>query len=464
MLKQRRQIFEVFFIGADLAVVSVAWLLAYWLRFKTSLVPVEKGVPDFGQYVSLLIYVWLIYLFVFKKVGLYQPMRGVRRVKELFMLINGNALAVLLLIAVTYLFREKSVPYSRLVFFYFGALAFLLTVIERMSVRSFLREVRRRGYNLRYMLLVGDGRVAADVIDIVRKQQELGIQLVGCVSKEVPVGECVHGLPVVGQYDELGQILDRLAVDQVVLALPIADSPLIPDLMNQVRDSLVDVRIVPDLYRFISLGGYIQEFEGLPIVGLQESPINLTAKRAVDLAIGSVVTLAFTPVMLIIAVLIKCTSRGSVIYRQERVSYDGSPFTILKFRTMVVNAEQSGPGWTTPGDGRVTWLGRILRSTSLDELPQLFNVLRGDMSIIGPRPERPVFIKEFRTQIPRYMLRHKVPAGITGWAQVHGWRGDTSIDKRLEYDLYYVENWSLLLDLQILFMTVFRGFRHSNAY
>jgi Undecaprenyl-phosphate glucose phosphotransferase len=464
MLKQRRQIFEVIFIVADLLVVSAAWLLAYWLRFETKLVPAEKGVPDFGQYASLLVYVWVIYLFVFKRIGLYQPMRGVRRRKEILLLINGNSLAVLLLIAVTYLFREKSIPYSRLVFFYFGALAFSLTVVERMAVRSFLREVRRRGYNLRYMLLVGDGRVAADVIDIVRRQQELGIQLVGCVSKDVPEGECVHGLPVIGHYDELGVILDRLAVDQVVLALPIADSPLIPGLMGQIKDSMVDVRIVPDLYRFISLGGYIQEFEGLPIVGLQESPINLATKRAVDICIGSIVTVCFLPFMALIALVIRCTSRGSIIYRQERVSYDGTPFNILKFRTMVVNAEQSGPGWTTPGDARVTWFGKFLRSTSLDELPQLFNVLRGDMSIVGPRPERPVYINEFRAKIPRYMLRHKVPAGITGWAQVHGWRGDTSIDKRLEYDLYYVENWSLLLDLQILCMTVLKGFRHSNAY
>ena len=192
--------------------------------------------------------------------------------------------------------------------------------------------------------------------------------------------------------------------------------------------------------------------------------INLFTKRVVDLGLAVASLVVFSPVMILIALLVKLTSRGPILFKQERVSFDGTRFSIVKFRTMYVNAESYGPGWTTPNDNRVTPLGRFLRSMSLDELPQLLNVLRGDMSIVGPRPERPVFIQEFRRRIPRYMLRHKVPAGITGWAQVHGWRGDTSIDKRIEYDLYYIENWSLILDLKILWMTLFRGFRNRNAY
>jgi Undecaprenyl-phosphate glucose phosphotransferase len=251
------------------------------------------------------------------------------------------------------------------------------------------------------------------------------------------------------------------------VALPLEDQQILPDIMDQLKDSLLDIKIIPDLYQFASIGGAIEEFEGLPVISLQGSPldgINMVSKRGLDLAIASCALLIFSPLMALIAVLVKLTSRGPILFKQERVSFDGSRFKIVKFRTMYQDAEAAGPGWTTPGDGRVTPLGRFLRSTSLDELPQLFNVLRGDMSIVGPRPERPVYIKEFRQRIPRYMLRHKVPAGITGWAQVHGWRGDTSIDKRIEYDLYYIENWSLLLDLKIVFMTVVNGFRNRNAY
>jgi Undecaprenyl-phosphate glucose phosphotransferase len=230
---------------------------------------------------------------------------------------------------------------------------------------------------------------------------------------------------------------------------------------------VLDIKIIPDLYQFASVGGAIEEFEGLPVISLQGCPldgINLFTKRALDLAIAGLALVVFSPLMVVIALTVKLTSRGPVLFKQERVSFDGSRFTIFKFRTMFTNAEASGPGWTKPGDDRVTPIGRILRSTSLDELPQLFNVLRGDMSIVGPRPERPVYIKEFRQRIPRYMLRHKVPAGITGWAQVHGWRGDTSIDKRIEYDLYYIENWSIFLDLKIVCMTLVNGFRNRNAY
>ena len=464
MLKQKRQLFELLFIGTDLLVVTGAWLLAYWLRFGTDLIEVDKGIPAFRHYLSMVIFIWLIWAFVFKRMGLYRPMRGVRRTREMWMLINANALSVLMFIAVTFLFREKSVPFSRLVFLYFGVLASVFTIAQRYWLRSFLREIRRRGYNLRYMLVVGTGAVAADVVQKVRQQKELGIQLVGCLGPDHEEDQASHGLPVLGDYDSLGKIVRSIEIDQVVLALPIEQSRDIPGLMAQIGDTLVDVKIVPDLYRFISLGGYIEEFEGLPVISVQESPMNLVAKRVVDVMLSIALIIAFSPLMLLIALIIKCSSRGPVFYRQERVSYDGSGFSILKFRTMAVDAERGGPGWTTPGDSRVTPFGRFLRSSSLDELPQLFNVLAGDMSIVGPRPERPVFIKQFRTRVPRYMLRHKVPAGMTGWAQVHGWRGNTSIDKRIEFDLYYIENWSLLLDFKILFLTLLRGFKNTNAY
>jgi Undecaprenyl-phosphate glucose phosphotransferase len=467
MLKQKRQLFEYLFMGADLAVVSAAWVVAYCLRFMTDIVPVEKGVPEFAPYLSMTVFIWLIWAFVFRRMGLYRPMRGVRRTHELWVLINANALAILLLISITYLFREKSVQFSRLVFVYFWALATLFTVVQRASLRFLLRELRRKGYNLRYMVIVGAGKVAGDLASRVRPHQERGVPPPGHLSKGGDEKRGPGGVPVVGRYEDVGNFVGRTDIDQIVVALPLEDHQMLPAIMEQLKDSIVDIKIVPDLYQFASLGGAIEEFEGLPVISLQECPldgINLFTKRVVDLVLACAALIIFSPLMLLIALLVKVTSRGPIFFKQERVSFDGSRFSIVKFRTMYTNAESQGPGWTTPGDNRVTPLGRILRSTSLDELPQLLNVLKGDMSIVGPRPERPVFIQEFRRRIPRYMLRHKVPAGITGWAQVHGWRGDTSIDKRIEYDLYYIENWSLILDLKIVWMTVFRGFRNRNAY
>ena len=471
MLKQKRQLFELLFMASDLFVVTLAWFIAYALRFMlpwlTELLPPEKGIPPFEEYLKMVLFIWPIWAFVFRRFGLYRPMRGVRRIKEVWLLVNANALSILLFIAVTYLFREKSVPYSRMVFVYFGLVATVLTLAQRSVLRAALREVRRRGYNLRYLLVIGAGKVAGDIATRVRMHRELGIQLLGCLSRDGVERKGPRGVPIVGSYAHLREILRTRDIDQVLVALPLEDNQCLPELMEALKDSLVDVKIVPDVYQFVSLGGTIEEFEGLPVIGLQNSPlegINLVAKRVFDLAVGSVCLLVLALPMAIIAVLLKLTSSGPVLYRQKRVSFDGSSFTIVKFRTMYTDAERNGPQWSTHGDKRVTPLGRFLRTWSLDELPQIFNVLRGDMSIVGPRPERPVFIEEFRKHIPRYMLRHKVPAGMTGWAQVHGWRGDTSIDKRIEFDLFYIENWSLVLDLKILWMTLLHGWRDRSAY
>lgn len=454
-------------MAADLLVVSLAWLLSYWLRFEYEIIAADKGVTPFVEYLPILVIIWVVWGSVFRALDLYKPMRGVRPIHEVVLLLQGNALSLLILIAAIYLFREKTVPFSRLVFLYFGIMATLFTIMQRAVLRFILREARRKGYNLRYMLLVGSGRVAEDLVAKLRIHRELGIQLIGCLTRTGDDKRGPAGLPVVGSYDDLSRCLDGMDIDSVVVSLPLEDSPLLPGIMEQVRDRLVDVKIVPDLYQFVTLTGSIDEFEGLPVISVQTTPLDglgRLIKRVIDLVLAILLIVLFAPIFLLIAILIKLTSRGPVAYSQERVSVDGSKFRILKFRTMRLDAEDSGPGWTTAGDNRVTALGRFLRASSLDELPQLFNVLRGDMSIVGPRPERPVYIEEFRKRVPRYMLRHKVPAGMTGWAQVHGWRGNTSIDRRVEYDLYYIENWSLLLDVKILFLTLFRGFLNRNAY
>ena len=473
MLRQKSQFFEFLFVVTDLVVVSIAWVLAYWIRFSSQLVEVDKGIPDFSHYLSMVVFIWVIWASVFRWIGLYRPRRGVRPTLEMWELVRATALSTLLLIAVVYLFREKSVPFSRMVFLYFWGLATAFSLMQRGALRYFLRDMRRRGYNIRYLLLVGAGQVAEDIAARVRMHSELGVQLVGCLSKEGVQdtgkegrGFSAGGIPVLGSYSELGARLVDTDIDQIIIALPLEDNHLLPVVMDQIGDSLVDVKIVPDIYRFVRIGGAIEEFEGLPVVSLQDSPIegiNLFLKRIFDLCLSGMILLLLSPVMLLLALLIKLSSRGPVFYAQERVSVDGSRFKIFKFRTMRCDAECNGPGWSKKGDPRVTWLGRVLRKYSLDELPQLFNVLRGDMSLVGPRPERPVFIEEFRKRVPRYMLRHKVPAGMTGWAQVHGWRGDTSIDRRIEFDLFYIENWSIMLDLRILILTLFSGIKDVNA-
>ncbi len=467
MLKQKRQFFEILYIIADLIVISLAWIFAFWLRFYSGWIPVYYGLPSVTEYLFLLVYIWVIWAAVYKRTGLYRPMRGVRRTKEILLLINANAVAVLILIALTFLLREKEIPFSRLVFIYFGVTATIFSIAERLFLRFFLREVRRKGYNLRYMLIVGAGQVAADIASRVRLHRELGIQLIGCLSKSGTEEKGPWGMPILGSYHDLHQLLEEKAIDQIVIALPLEDHYLLTEILERIGDSLVDIKIIPDIYRFVSVGGSIEEFEGLPVINIQDSPlngINLQAKRLFDLFCSSLGLVLLSPVFLIIAVLVKLSSRGPVFYKQERASLDGKSFNIYKFRTMTTDAEEQGPGWTTKNDCRVTWIGKILRSTSLDEFPQLFNVFRGDMSLVGPRPERPVYISDFRHKIPNYMLRHKVPAGITGWAQVNGWRGDTSIDKRIEFDLYYITNWSLSLDIKIILMTFLKGLINKNAY
>ena len=493
MLKRHSQLFEGLFTASDILVVSVAWTLSYWLRFSLAIIPIEKGIPPFTDYARMLVFVWLVWAFVFRRFGLYKPMRGVSRFREVWLVIRANSLCVVLMLAATYLFREKSVPFSRAVFVIFWLLSTICTVGSRSLVRLLLRAMRRRGYNLRYALIVGSGTLARQVATRMVGHPEFGVELLGCLSAD-PGSVEVRGLsriagiegrsnlafepvgrleaenaqvPVIGTYLDLPAFLSDGRVDQVIVALPLKDHDRLADVIASIGDSMVDVKIVPDVHQFIQLGSAVEEFDGLPVVSLASTPlvgVNRLLKRFVDLLLSCALILLSTPFMLFIAMLVKITSRGPIFFSQERVGLDGRRFNIYKFRTMEVDAEVGGARFAVRNDPRVTAVGKVLRRFSLDELPQLLNVFYGHMSLVGPRPERPVFINEFRGRIPRYMLRHKVQAGMTGWAQVNGWRGNTSIEKRIEHDLYYIEHWSLGLDLKILGLTLLRGLRDRNAY
>jgi len=489
VLKKHSQVFESLFAATDLLVVTAAWLSSYWIRFTSDLLPIEKGVPPFLDYVKMLIFVWLIWAFVFRRFQLYRPMRGASRLREIFLLVQANAFAVVLLLAATYLFREKSVPFSRAVFLIFWIQATLFTMASRSALRALLRHLRRRGYNLRYAVIVGSNGLAREVMKRMLIHPEFGIELIGCLTSDRVLGETQlrpngnsvldlkqpaywetaagKDMRIVGTYGDLGRLLETGQVDQVIIAMPLSDHDRLEEVIKAIGDHMVDVRIVPDVHRFIQLGSRVEEFEGLPVVSLASTPItgiNRVVKRVLDLIVGTLLLVALSPVMAIIAVLVKVTSRGPIMFTQERMGLDGRTFPILKFRTMEIDAERGGARFATRNDPRTTPVGKFLRRFSLDELPQLFNVIRGQMSLVGPRPERPVFISEFRRHIPRYMLRHKVQAGMTGWAQVNGWRGNTSIERRIEHDLYYIEHWSVGLDLKILGLTLVNGFRDRNAY
>lgn len=278
----------------------------------------------------------------------------------------------------------------------------------------------------------------------------------------------VSGKPVLGTFTQIGEWVHQHQPDQVLIALPRDQSADLDRILELLRDETVDIQLVPDLHEYVTLGCEVEDFDGLPIVNLNDTPLNgwgSYAKRLTDLGVSIVALVILSPLLLLIALFIKLTSRGPILYRQERMGLDGRTFQMLKFRSMKVNAEVgTGAVWATQGDQRRTLMGQFLRSTSLDELPQFWNVLCGEMSLVGPRPERPVFVHQFRKEIPHYMLRHKVKAGITGWAQINGWRGNTSLQRRIECDLYYIRNWSYSLDWKILFLTLWKGFIHKNAY
>jgi Undecaprenyl-phosphate glucose phosphotransferase len=450
-------------VATDVAVLALAFGLAFLTRFS-GLLPYE-ALPSWEDTLVSLAMVLVIFPITFNKSRLYLTNRVRTNIGEVFEVFKATVMAALILVALTYFTRER---YSRLTFAIFVAYAFIGVSVTRLVFRQVLAEVRRRGYNLKTILVIGGGDLGQRVIETVESHRELGFRVTGVLTRRAEkVGTRVAGVPVLAQVADVEQVLDREPVDQVIIALPIEDQSLVKQLMEQLALRTVDVKVVPDLYQYITLCGGFEEFGGLPIINLQSAPLdgwNLVAKRVFDVIFSLVALLLAAPVMLLTALAVKLTSPGPVLYRQERMGLDGRTFHILKFRTMRIDAEQSGATMASKHDPRRTPIGTLLRRLSIDELPQFFNVLVGDMSLVGPRPERPVFIEEFKRQIPRYHLRHMVKSGITGWAQVNGLRGQTSIQKRIEYDLYYIENWSLMMDLKILTRTALGGFLSKNAY
>ncbi len=446
----------------DLVALVIAFAAAWYTRFTWF--PFE-GLPPAQETLETIGLILVIFPLMFRGSNLYTTNRGRSHISEVFEVFKATALATLVLVGVSYFIRER---YSRLTVVLFAAYAFLAVSSVRLGFRSIFNELRRRGVNLKTILVVGAGTLGQRVVETIELHRELGFTVTGLLTrKPEKVGSRILNVPVVGLFSDLAKVLDERPVDQVILALPLEEQPQMRELMEVLALRTIDVKVVPDLFSYVTLRGGLEEFGGLPIISLQGAPMegwNRIAKRVFDILVSSLALLFLAPWMAALAILVKLTSRGPVLFAQERMGIDGQLFHMYKFRTMKVDAEKDGAQFATVSDPRRTPIGSFLRRSSLDEVPQFWNVFAGDMSLVGPRPERPVFIEEFKKQIPRYHLRHMVKSGITGWAQVNGLRGNTSIKDRIDYDLYYIENWSLMFDLKILVRTALGGFLSKNAY
>jgi Undecaprenyl-phosphate glucose phosphotransferase len=467
MLKKHTQLFESLLLISDLLIIVLSWLFSYYLRFYSNLLPAEKGIPDIFEYSLLLIPIIIIWGFVFKMFGLYRPKRINSHLSEVLDIFKASVASVLVLISITFFLRQYE--FSRLVFLFFIVINIFSLSFERMIFREILRFLRRKGYNLRFALVVGTGGPANSIIHSIERHPEVGIKIKGIISIDpADMDKKIQGIKVLDTYENIRHIIRKYRIDNVFIALSWQEHARVVEVLRSIEDEMVDIKVIPDLYEFMTLRGGVEEFDGIPILNLQNSPLygwNSLIKRTGDVIFAGISITILSPFLLLIAILIKMTSPGPVLYKQERMGVGGEIFNIMKFRSMKTDAEnETGAIWASKDDPRRTKFGSFLRKTSLDELPQLFNVLKGNMSLVGPRPERPVFIEEFRKNIPKYMLRHTMKAGITGWAQVNGWRGNTDIKKRIEHDLYYIENWSLSFDIKILFLTILSGFINRNAY
>jgi Undecaprenyl-phosphate glucose phosphotransferase len=463
MIQRSRQSLILWFIFWDFLAISLAWVGAYYVRFKYDLIPVLKERPQERVCWENLPFILLMTIVSFKFAGLYEVHRLRRTREEIPACFKGVALLVLMVMATLFYSQE---PYaSRIVMSLFAGLALGFVMLPRRLTWTLLKKLRRQGWNQSNAIIVGTGRGARKMHRALRHASWMGIRNIGYVDdKPRPIDTDMN---IIGKLNDLPRLIEDNNVRHVFIALPMKrfdDSIRCFEILSQ---HLVEVRLVTDVPNLAGLSLTTTYIDGLPVIGLRESPhfgVNSVVKRGMDIVLASIALMLAAPLMVLVAFLVKLSSRGPIFYRQERCGLNGEAFQMIKFRSMRVDAESSGAMMTKENDPRRTRFGSFIRATSLDELPQLFNVLKGDMSLVGPRPERPVFIDKFKKTIPNYMARHSVKCGITGWAQVNGWRGNTSLRKRLQFDLYYITHWNPLLDIRILWLTIWRGFFHKNAY
>lgn len=476
MIKDNQKLLNRILVGIDGLLIIASFALAYFLKFHplSPLLQIGFLVPRFGyfyfgEYAKALWYLVPGYLIIYSSVNLYSPRRAISKRSECFGIIRANAICSLYFIAVLF-FMKISVQYSRWFIVYFSVTNTFLSLCFRMFLRYLLKKFRRKGLNLKHIILVGYSDICEKYIDEILANPAWGYKIHGIISDNKPNTYTYRGIPVIANTDSLESLLQRHeTLDEIAITLSLSDYKKLEQIVKTCEKSGVHTKFIPDYNRIIPTQPYIEDMNGIAVVNIRKVPlsnwVNKSIKRLIDIFGATVALLIFGIPMIIIAVIIKTTSKGPLIFCQERVGLHNKKFKMYKFRSMCQQTEKDEKkAWTVKNDPRVTPIGRFIRKTSIDELPQLFNVLKGEMSLIGPRPERPYFVEQFKETIPRYMIKHQVRPGLTGWAQVNGYRGDTSIQKRIDCDLYYIENWTLSLDFKILVLTFLKGFINKNAY
>ena len=468
MIKDNQKVFNGLHVIMDAIITAISYILSYYIKFYVFTDGPGPGVLPAGDYFVMLWYIVPLYVVMYYVFNVYTPKRTVRRRYEIFDIIKANTIGLSTYIIALYLI-VREFNFSRWMMAYFYVLNIFLTALSRVLLRNTLQKMRRKGYNLKHILLVGYSRAAEEYINRIMDNPQWGYVVCGILDNHIPRGTLYRNIKVLGSIGNLEFILPENKLDEIAITLSLQDYNLLEDIVNFCEKSGIHTKFIPDYNSLIPTKPYTEDLMGLPVINIRHLPlsntINMIGKRIVDI-IGSLVGIIIvSPIMLISAILVKCSSPGPVIFKQERVGLHNKSFDMYKFRSMEIQtAMEEQKAWTVKNDPRVTTIGKILRKTSLDELPQLFNILKGDMSLVGPRPERPLFVEKFKEEIPRYMVKHQVRPGLTGWAQVNGYRGDTSIRKRVECDIYYIENWTMGFDIKIIFLTFFTGFINKNAY
>ena len=478
MVRRHNRLLVAFHVATDAVLGMTAFFFAYLLRFETGLIAITRGHPPVEQYINVLPFIAVIVPLGFYFQGLYRLRRGRSRIDDFFNVLVGSIFAVVLGVVATLYFQayyasnaQREVgayEVSRMVWGIFLVVNIAVGYLSRKFIREALERRWLAGIGLRRILIAGAGDLGRVVADRILEHRELGYQIVGFVDDKAGGDHLGYrGLPLLGSLGDAAAIVNNEKVDELYVALPLEEHMKLLDLVESTSREGVDVKVVPDLLQFIALRARLEDLDGVPVINLNDVPLQGLSsfiKRVLDVTISFGALAGMALPGLLISWLIKHSSPGPIFYSQERMGLDGKQFTVYKFRTMPVDAEtDTGPIWADENDNRATRIGAFLRRHDLDEWPQFWNVLVGEMSIVGPRPERPFFVEQFKHRIPQYMLRHKVKAGITGWAQVNGWRGNTSLEKRIEYDLYYIENWSVTLDIKIMWLTLIRAFAPNRA-
>lgn len=465
MIKDNQKLLNKIHLLLDAVVIVVAYVLAWMVKFEFG--RVSGGVLPREDYFAALILLVPGYVFLYSAFQLYTPKRTTRTKVEIYTVFKANTVGIFCYFAALYVMHQAD--YSRSMIAIFYVLNIVLASGYRIVLRDLLRHFRKKGYNLKHVLLVGYSRAAEQYIERIKQNPAWGYHITGVLDDHVGTDVSFQGIQVIGEVDELYKLLPENNLDEIAITLSLNDYDRLEEIVSFCEKSGVHTKFIPDYNAVIPTKPYTEDLDGLPVINIRNVPLtsgwNQFIKRSMDLFGATVALILFSPIMLVCAVLVKLTSPGPVLFKQERIGLHNRPFYMYKFRSMrMQTVEDEAKGWTVKNDPRVTGIGKFMRKTSIDELPQLINILKGDMSLIGPRPERPQFVEKFKEEIPRYMVKHQVRPGLTGWAQVNGYRGDTSIRKRIEHDIYYIENWTLGLDIKIIILTFVKGFINKNAY